>query len=135
MPDPFVTLPSPLPLFILKGLEDLSSLYHVLQASPDANAIFTDYYCETIESILSNLTPQLQRLLRIVMSIKPQSSDIRARCISTHDFNNFQEAYILHDDAGSTLVHKTPHRSLSFEAFSKPRARCKAFVRPSSRLC
>ncbi len=70
MPDPFTTLPSPRPLIILESIEDFPTLHHLLQASPDANAIFKKYYCTITEAILSNFVPKLQELLRTIAAVR-----------------------------------------------------------------
>ncbi|KAL9068107.1 MAG: hypothetical protein Q9161_006460 [Pseudevernia consocians] len=70
MPDPFSTLPSPLPLIVLESIEDLSTLHHLLQASPDASFIFRKYYCAITEAIFSNFVPKLQELLRTIVAIR-----------------------------------------------------------------
>ena len=94
MPDPFSTLPLPLPLIILKSIEDLSTLNYLLKASPSANAIFTRYCCAVIESIISNFVPGLQRLSRIIVSIRSQPARIRAECVSIEAFKAFRDSHI-----------------------------------------
>ena len=90
MPDPFSTLPLPLPLFMLDSIDDLCTLHYLLIASPSANAIFTRYYREIIESILSNFFPELQQLIRMVLSIRSQPSRVRAQWLSPETFETFR---------------------------------------------
>ena len=113
MPDPFNTLPLPLPTFIFNGLEDLGTLHCLLQASPAANPIFAEYYCEITESILSNFLPQLQQLLRIIVSIRSQPSTVRAQCSSTEGYNTFRARNFMSKDAGRNRLCK---RSASLAA-------------------
>lgn len=107
MPDPCSTLPSPLPVLILNEFDNLETLDCLLHASPAANAIFRQHYCEIIESILSNLTLGLRKLLRIVASIRSGPSDVRRRCNSLEDYNTFRATQILHSNAGAERLHKT----------------------------
>ena len=107
MPDPFGTLPLPLPTFIFHGIEDLGTLHCLLQASPAANPIFSEHYCEITESILSNFLPQLQQLLRIIVSIRSQPSSVRAQCSSTEGYNAFRARNVLSKDAGANPLCKS----------------------------
>ena len=104
MPDPFSTLPSPLPIFILKGFEDLGSLDYLLQASPAATAIFAEHYAEITESILSNFVPNLQKIMRIVVAIRSQPSAIREQCASKEAFEAFRMETVFALDAGSVKM-------------------------------
>ncbi|KAI4202784.1 MAG: hypothetical protein LQ350_002282 [Teloschistes chrysophthalmus] len=107
MPDPFSTLPLPLPLLILNGLEDLGTLHYPLQASPTVNVIFAQHYCEITDSILSNFVPQLRKLLRIVVFIRSRPSSIREQCASFPEYETFRANEILGEKAGTTLLHKS----------------------------
>ena len=101
MPDPFSTLPLPLPLFICNGLEDLGTLHYLLQASRAASALFAEHHCEIIESILSNFVPLLQRLLRAVVYTRSQPAQIRAQCDTVQAFDILCGNRFLDVDAGA----------------------------------
>ena len=107
MPDPFGILPLPIPIFILNGLEDLGTLHHLLQASPAANSIFAQHYCEVAEAILANFVPELRQLLRVVVSIRSQPVLIRALCNSLEAFDAFRAIHIRGPDAGVTVLSKS----------------------------
>lgn len=107
MPDPFSTLPLPLPTIILSGLEDLGTLHCLLQASSAVHAIFAMQYCEITESILSNFLPQLRQLLRVVVYIRSQSSNIRRQSDCIDAYNDFRGAYILAPNAGVSPLAKS----------------------------
>lgn len=77
MPDPFQTLPMPLPLMVLAAIEHLSTLDCLLQASPAAATIFRCHFHEIVEATLQFLVPGLQRLLRTIVLI--DSNDIAVR--------------------------------------------------------
>ena len=101
MPDPFSTLPLPLPLFIFNGLEDLGTLHYLLQASRAASALFAEHHCEIIESILSNFVPPLQRLLSSVVYTRFQPAQIRAQCDTVQAFDVLRGNRFLDADAGA----------------------------------
>ena len=101
MPDPFSTLPLPLPLMILESIEDLSTLNYLLQSSSAANVIFERYYCEIAEAVLSNFAPQLQRLLRTIVFIRSNRLSICRELISSEALDSFLGARVLNDNAGS----------------------------------
>ena len=100
MPDPFSTLPSPLPLIVLESIKDLSTLHHLLQASPDASFIFRKYYCAITEAILSTFVPKLQELLRTIVAIRSGlcTSDVFN---SPEALGNFLEPRILKSSSDS----------------------------------
>lgn len=77
MPDPFGTLPLPLPLLVLKALEDLSTLQFILVASRPAAALFEQYHCEIVESIIAQKEPYLQDLVRKIVSIPSHDAAIQ----------------------------------------------------------
>ena len=106
MPNPFSTLPLPLPLFIFNRLEDLGTLHYLLQASPAASAIFAEHYCEIVESILSNFVPLLQRLLRAVVYTRSQAAEIRAQCDTVQAFDILCGIRFLDPDAGAAPLKK-----------------------------
>ena len=107
MPDPFSILPLPLPIFILNGLEDLGTLHYLLQASPAANIVFAQHYCEITEAILSNFVPELRQLLRVVVSIRSQPGRVRALCGSVQAFDVFRATHIRGSDAGAAVLRKS----------------------------
>ena len=74
MRDLLSTLPAPLPLMIVEGIEDLASLYHVIQAWPTAAVIFERDYCRIIRSILSSYTWDLQQLLYFRLYLQTEGS-------------------------------------------------------------
>lgn len=89
MPDPFSTLPAPLPLMIFKTMEDLSTLNYMLRASPAANVIFRKHYCEVTEAVLSNFVPELQLQLRTIALIRSDRLSIRNTLDSPEALDNF----------------------------------------------
>ena len=101
MPDPFSTLPAPLPLIILKAIEDLSTLNYLLQSSPAANVIFERYYSEITEAVLCNFVPQLQQLLRTVVIIRSDRSNISDELDSPEALDKFVATRALNNDAGA----------------------------------
>ena len=100
MPDPFSTLPLPLPLMIFDAIEDFSTLNYLLQSSPAANFIFADYYSEIAEAVLSKLAPQLQRLLRTIVHIRSDRLCIGGELTSPEALDSFLNARVLNDIAG-----------------------------------
>ena len=107
MPDPFALLPLPLPIFILKDLEDLVSLHSIILASPAAYRIFNEHFIEIIESILPNFVPQIQRFLRIIITIRSQPLHIRDQCSSIEAFKNFRTTALFDKDAGTYPLSKS----------------------------
>ena len=105
MPDPFSTLPLPLPLFILTNLPDLGILYCCLLASPAASYFFSHYYYEITESILASYIPEVQQLLRTIICIRSQPSYVRAQCNSLDDFKAFWATWVLAEDVGAVSRH------------------------------
>lgn len=97
MPDPFSTLPAPLPLMILEGIEDLSTLNYLLNSSPAANFIFERYYCEISEAVLSNFVPQLQQLLRTILLTRSNRLSIREEIDSPQHLEDFLQTYALNN--------------------------------------
>lgn len=89
MPDPFSTLPWPLPLMVMESIEDLSALNYLLQASPDANAVFGKYYCEVTEAIFSTFAPKLQQLLRMIIAVRSESSGTKNELASAEMLDGF----------------------------------------------
>lgn len=77
MPDPFTTLPAPLPLLILTSVEDLSTPNYLLQASPEANALFNEYHVEVFEAVISYSVPYLQRLIRTIVRFQSNYESVR----------------------------------------------------------
>ena len=102
MPDPFSSLPSPLPLMILKQLEDFRTVHYLLRASPAAAAIFENYDCEITEVILGDLVPSLQRLPRLIVLIRSKPTSLRAQCDSVEVFEEFRKTVLFNADVGSS---------------------------------
>ena len=69
MPDPFTTLPAPLPLMIIEEIEDLPTLHHLLQASPTVSGIFSRSYARIIEGIVSRYSPWVQGPISVVLKL------------------------------------------------------------------
>ena len=69
MPDPFTTLPAPLPLMIIKEIEDLPTLHHLLQASPTVSSIFSRSYARIIEGIVSRYSIWVQGPISVVLKL------------------------------------------------------------------
>lgn len=89
MLDPFSTLPLPLPTFILNGLDDLGALHSLLQASPAADAIFAQHYCEVLKSVMGHptLVPKIRQLLRVILLIRSwRGEQFWQLCASVEDF-------------------------------------------------
>ena len=76
MRDLLSTLPAPLPLMILEGIEDLPSPYHLIQAWPTAAVIFERNYPRLIRSLLSYYPWELQKLLYLRLNLKTEGSRI-----------------------------------------------------------
>ena len=100
MPDPFSALPMPLPLMIFDAIEDFYTLSNLLQSSPAANVIFEGFYGHIAEAALSNLTPQLQRLLRTIVHIRSDHLNIGGKLTSSEALDSFLSARVLNDVAG-----------------------------------
>lgn len=101
MPDPFSTLPLPLPLMILDAIEDFATLGYLLQSSSAANIIFEEFYCEIAEAVLSNLAPQLQRLLRTIVYIRSDRLAIGSQLTSSEALDSFLSDRVLNDSVGA----------------------------------
>ena len=106
MPDPFSTLPAPLPLMIFEAIEDLSTLNYLLQFSPAANVIFESYYCEIIEAVLTNFVPHLQQLLRTIVSIRSDRLRIGDELDSPEALDIFLDDRAINKNAGATPLFK-----------------------------
>ena len=100
MPDPFSTLPLPLPLIIFEAIEDFSTLNYLLQSSPAANIIFAKYYGTIAEAVLFNLAPELQRLLRTIVHIRSDRLSIGGKLTSPEALDSFLNTRVLNDAAG-----------------------------------
>ena len=102
MPDPFATLPAPLPLMIFEALEDLSTAHCLLQASPAANATFEECYCKITEAILCKFVPKLQQLLRRIIIIRSDALSIKDDLVSPRNLDNFLATCVLDKNFGAT---------------------------------
>ena len=71
---------------IIKHIDDLSTLHHLLLASPIANAVYGDCYCEIIEAIIVDQEPYLQQLLRTVISLRSERLKMRRNPTVFDDF-------------------------------------------------
>ena len=69
MPDPFTTLPAPLPLMIIEEIEDLPTLHHLLQASPTASSIFSRDYARIIEGVVARYSAWVQGPISVVLRL------------------------------------------------------------------
>lgn len=121
MPDPFCTLPAPLPLMIGEAIQDLSTLNNLLQSSPAANVIFERYYCEITEAVLSSFIPQLQQLLRTIESIRSDRSSTHDELESPEALDSFLATRTLNNDTGTKplsniIVSLSVVRSLTMSA-------------------
>lgn len=101
MPDPFSTLPAPLPLMISEGIEDLSTLNYLLNSSPAANFIFERYYCEILEAVSSNFVPQLQQLLRTILLTRSNRLSIREELDSPQHLDDFLQTRALNNSTAT----------------------------------
>ena len=73
------TLPAPLPLMIVEGIEDLPTLHHFIQAWSTAAVIFERNYIRYVRSILSYYPWELQKMLYFILYLKTEGSmDIRS---------------------------------------------------------
>lgn len=89
MPDPFTTLPLPLPVLILSSLNSLPTLHNVLLASPAAAYIFEENYAQITESIISKMPLTLRAFPRYICYIRSNTSSIRAQCPTWEAFDNW----------------------------------------------
>ena len=89
----------PLPLMIFDAIEDFT-LSYLLQSSPAAKIIFARFYGEIAEAVLSNLAPQLQRLLRTIVYIRSDRLSIGGKLTSSEALDSFLSARVLNDIAG-----------------------------------
>ena len=99
-------LPLPLTLDILKCLTDLSSLHQILCTSPAAEFIFAEYYCEVVESIISNFIPGLANVMRTIAAMRSYPDRVRRQCQSVEAFNIFRNSKILARKAGTKPLRK-----------------------------
>ena len=107
MPDPFSILPLPLPFFILDYLGDLSTLHCLLMASRSASVLFAQRYCEIVEPHISDFVPEVQQLLRLVITLRSQPLLIRAQCHSVESFHVFCEKHIVGRNVGERPLPKS----------------------------
>jgi len=107
MPDPFATLPAPLPLIILEAIEDLPTVHNLLLASPAASYYFEQYYVEVTEAILSNYEPELQQLLRTMILFRSSAENRSSKLASPKDLRNFLGSYLLKRSAWYSCIDIT----------------------------
>ena len=119
MPDPFSTLPMPLPLLILEAIEDLSTLNYVLQSSPVANRVFDRYYCQITEAVLANFVPQLQQLLRTLITIRSNHLSIREELHSREALVRFLHDRVLNQSSGVKPLSNASVSLLAVESLIK----------------
>jgi len=128
MPDPFATLPAPLPLLILAAIEDLPTAHNLLLASPAASYYIDQYYVEVTEAILSNYVPGLQQLLRTMIVLRSHAACRAHKLASPKDLRNFLMIYF--------LERSTPIESLSRATTSSQAVRssitCAAVIHQAS---
>lgn len=106
MPDPFATLPAPLPLIIMEAIEDLPTVHNLLLASPAASYYFEQYYVEVTEAILSNYEPELQELFRTMIWFRSNAECRRHELASPKDLTNFLMSYFLRRSTRITSLSK-----------------------------
>lgn len=71
MPDPFGALPVPIPLMILDYIDTLPTLHYLLEASPCASIVLSEWYCEVIERIMmKSSTTYMKQLLLTIAHIR-----------------------------------------------------------------
>jgi len=109
MPDPFCTLPLPLPLMIFEAIEDLSTLSYLLEASPSAAIIFRQHYCEVTEAVLDRLPLHMQRLLRTIVAIQSNRLVIRDRVNSFEEPSQWRVPNIVSTIKATRLLTKATH--------------------------
>jgi len=107
MPDPFATLPAPLPLIIMEAIEDLPTVHNLLLASPAASYYFEQYYVEVTEAILSNYEPELQQLLRAMIFCRSKPTGRSDELASPKVLGNFLMDYLLRRMAWFGTCHVT----------------------------
>lgn len=109
MPDPFCTLPMPLPMMILEAIEDLSTLSYLLEASPSAAIIFGQHYCEITEAVLHRLPLEWQRLLRTIVAIQSNRLVIKDQMNSFEDPSQCRVPAIVRNIKATRLLTRTTH--------------------------
>lgn len=85
MPDPFAILPAPLPLLILKAIDEFPTLGCLLQASAAANAYFEECSCEISEGLLWNTPCSVQQLFRVIVLIRSKAAMIEYGLVTSED--------------------------------------------------
>ena len=85
MPDPFGILPAPLPLYILKAIDDFHTLGRLLQASPAANAYFEQCSCEITEALLCNTPRKVQQLFRVIVLVRSKAAMIEHGLVTAEE--------------------------------------------------
>ena len=73
MHDPFLLLPSPIQLFIIKLLSDFPSIHHFTQASPATNGIFEELPLEIMEALINRLPPDVAEIIQAFSESLPKS--------------------------------------------------------------
>ena len=101
MPDPFGTLPAPLPLYILKAIDDFHTLGYLLQASPAANAYFEHCSCEIAEGLLGNSPRNVTQLFRVIALVRSKAAMIEHGLIAGDDGPDSLPAQIMHQWAAA----------------------------------
>ena len=104
MSDPFSTLPSPLPQFILESIDDFSTLHRLLQVSPAVNAVFSSNYRTIIENIITEHVPQIRHLLRTTLSIRSQPLILTEKIDSIQAFIAFRRDCLWNTDRDTVLL-------------------------------
>ena len=101
MPDPFGVLPAPLPLFILKAIDDFPTLGALLQASAAANAYFQECSNEITESLLRKTPHQLQQLCGVTVLVRSKVSMIEDGLVPGQQLHDFLREQIEDDWLGA----------------------------------
>lgn len=109
MPDPFATLPAPLPLIIMEAIEDLPTLHNLLLASSASSYYFEQYYVEVTEAILTNYVPEMRQLLRSMIIVRSNASCRQHNLATPKYLKNFLMSYLIRPSlwADSTLSKET----------------------------
>ena len=101
MPDPFATLPAPLPIYILKAIDDFHTLGCLLQASPAANAYFEYCSCEITEGVLCNASRSVKQLFRIIVLVRSTAARIEQGLVAVEDHPDSLPGQIMHESVAA----------------------------------
>ena len=112
MPDPFATLPAPLPLMIIEEIEDLPTLYYLLQALPTVSIIFSRGYGRIIEGIVSRYSAWVQGPISVVLKLRGDNREsLLHQTRSPEDIDFFLKEHLPSESLPPQSMAKKP-RSL-----------------------